>query len=492
MRSFYPFRLLGPALLVLLAGASYGLAADNQPLNEQVASLMSEAEQLRAPEFSPSNYSKAVSARSEGALGKARKYARRAILISQKVSLEYRDMLEARDRMQLTQAINYRADLVRRAEKHFKDVINAIENGQDQKARRGARIALQELYAASVVAAREQIIRPLSKSIAASRKVSARKYAPGALDSALDAQRRAEKIIREDPGAMVKARNIARKGEEQARRAARIGALGTLLRRNPSELEGWLAAEDGRMMAIARALGIQLPSEQEPEEQLAAIENAILDIRQAHAAQMRDAEQQITELSGKLAKYEGELAVMQDLQRQYQAELSGMQELQQKYEGELSDMEELRHKLQLRREAEAKIKRIASLFDPEKTEILLTPDADVILRMKGMNFRSGSAVIPPQSYELLDQVVQAIAIFPDRPVRIEGHTDYIGTSDYNLNLSERRAESVREYITSVVEDHAPEITAVGYGEDRPVANNETAEARKKNRRIDIVLLVPGK
>ncbi|MFQ5356265.1 MAG: OmpA family protein [Mariprofundaceae bacterium] len=490
MKPFYSFTLLNMAMLILLAGEPLASAADNQALSEQVKSMMAEAEQLRAAEFSPSNYTKAKSALSEGSLEKAREHAQRAILVSQKVSIDFQDMVEARDRMQLTGAKNYRADLVKRAETHFSDVIKAVEKGQGIKAKRDAKIALLELHAASVVAAREQIIRPLSKSIAASRKVSARKFSPTALDKALNAQRRAEKIIKEDPGSMVKARNIAKKGEEQARRASRIGSLGRQLSRNPSNLESWVADADNRMMAIATALGIQLSSGQSAREKLASIESAIQNIRQSHAIQLQDAEQQISELSTKLAKYEGELTVMQDLQRKYQTELSGMQELQQKYEGELSDMAELRRKLQLRREAEAKIKHIANLFDPEKVEILLTPDADVILRMKGMNFRSGSSVIPPQSYVLLDQVLQAIAIFPNRPVRIEGHTDFVGMSDYNQRLSEHRALAVKEYLVSIVEDHKPEISAIGFGENKPIANNETAEVRKKNRRIDVVLLAP--
>ncbi len=490
MKPFHSITLLSVTTLILLTSGAFALAADNQALSEQVESLMAEAEQLRATEFSPSNYAKAKSAQSEGSLERARKHAQQAILISQKVSIDFQDMVEARDRMQLTGAKNYRADLVKRAETHFSDVVKAVEKGQDVKAKRDVKVALLELHAASVVAAREQIIRPLSKSIAASRKVSARKFAPKALDKALNAQRQAEKIIKEDPSSMVRARNIAKKGEEQAKRASRVGSLGRQLSRNPSTLESWIADADGRLMAIATALGIQLSSGQSSRQKLASIESAIQNIRQSHAAQLQDAEQQISELSTKLAKYEGELTVMQDLQRKYQSELSGMQELQQKYEGELSDMAELRRKLQLRREAEAKIKHIANLFDPEKVEILLTPDADVILRMKGMNFRSGSAVIPPQSYALLDQVLQTIAVFPNRPVRIEGHTDFVGMSDYNQGLSERRALAVKEYLSSVVEGRKSEISAIGFGEDKPIVNNETAEVRKKNRRIDVVLPAP--
>ena len=119
-----------------------------------------------------------------------------------------------------------------------------------------------------------------------------------------------------------------------------------------------------------------------------------------------------------------------------------------------------------------------------------TADADVILRMKKLNFLSGSAVIPPEAYVLLDNAITSIGIFPDRAVRVEGHTDFMGTNDYNQKLSERRANAVRDYLTSQMEGSENRISAIGHGEEKPIANNETAEGRTKNRRIDIVLIAP--
>jgi len=181
-----------------------------------------------------------------------------------------------------------------------------------------------------------------------------------------------------------------------------------------------------------------------------------------HLAQITDADKQVRELGEKLAKYEGEL----------------------------SDMAEVRRKLQLKREAEAKIKRLTKLFDPGAVEILLTPDADVILRMKKLNFLSGSAVIPPEAYVLLDNAIKSIEIFPGRSIRVDGHTDFMGTNEYNQELSERRANAVQEYLLLQMPGNAPRFSAIGHGEEKPIANNETAAGRTKNRRIDIIMLAP--
>ncbi len=71
---------------------------------------------------------------------------------------------------------------------------------------------------------------------------------------------------------------------------------------------------------------------------------------------------------------------------------------------------------------------------------------------------------------------------------MEGHTDAFGSDETNLMLSQERADAVRKYLLANMRDLSREdVGAVGFGESRPVANNETAEGRAKNRRIDVVI-----
>ncbi len=75
---------------------------------------------------------------------------------------------------------------------------------------------------------------------------------------------------------------------------------------------------------------------------------------------------------------------------------------------------------------------------------------------------------------------------------VEGHTDSVGNDTMNLALSERRANSVRDYLLASTILPGSQVRALGYGETRPVANNETAEGRAMNRRIDVVILPEGR
>jgi outer membrane protein OmpA-like peptidoglycan-associated protein len=75
--------------------------------------------------------------------------------------------------------------------------------------------------------------------------------------------------------------------------------------------------------------------------------------------------------------------------------------------------------------------------------------------------------------------------------RIEGHADNVGSDAYNQSLSERRAESVVQYLAGRLSIEPERLLAVGYGESRPIDNNETEDGRQKNRRVQIVNLGTG-
>jgi OOP family OmpA-OmpF porin len=78
--------------------------------------------------------------------------------------------------------------------------------------------------------------------------------------------------------------------------------------------------------------------------------------------------------------------------------------------------------------------------------------------------------------------------YPDTKIAIEGHTDSIGSNEYNQKLSERRANSVKNYIIDNFGIDAKRLRAEGFGETRPIADNNTDEGRQRNRRVESVLI----
>jgi len=107
--------------------------------------------------------------------------------------------------------------------------------------------------------------------------------------------------------------------------------------------------------------------------------------------------------------------------------------------------------------------------------------------LEGVLFETGSANIQDESFPRLDRVVEYMTHHPSTRIRIAGHTDDVGNPRRNQRLSERRAEAVREYLVSEGIE-GDRIEAVGFGDERPVASNDTEEGRQQNRRIEAIEL----
>ncbi len=107
--------------------------------------------------------------------------------------------------------------------------------------------------------------------------------------------------------------------------------------------------------------------------------------------------------------------------------------------------------------------------------------------VEGINFKTKSAVILKGSYVILDKAVKVLTSFPDVRLEISGHTDAKGKADFNRDLSQKRADAVKEYFVKKG-IAATRLTSVGYGMDRPIADNKKEAGRSKNRRTEFALI----
>jgi len=141
----------------------------------------------------------------------------------------------------------------------------------------------------------------------------------------------------------------------------------------------------------------------------------------------------------------------------------------------------------------AAIGRMMDNQEREMREALAASEAAAVRRegnllavtFKGdVTFDTDSAVVRPGLFAEIDRVAGVLVNYPDTLIRVEGHTDSRGSEEYNLNLSIRRAESVRSLLLQRnVADNRIEM--VGYGETMPAANNDAPEGRQMNRRVEI-------
>jgi outer membrane protein OmpA-like peptidoglycan-associated protein len=117
-------------------------------------------------------------------------------------------------------------------------------------------------------------------------------------------------------------------------------------------------------------------------------------------------------------------------------------------------------------------------------------DRGVVVTLGDVLFETGRADLKSGSRQTLDKLTTFLQAYPKRNVQIEGFTDSVGGDDYNQGLSERRADSVRDALTSmgIARDR---ILTKGLGKGSPVGDNGTAAGRQQNRRVEVLILDEG-
>jgi outer membrane protein OmpA-like peptidoglycan-associated protein len=256
-----------------------------------------------------------------------------------------------------------------------------------------------------------------------------------------------------------------------------------------SAREATQMAEDGRRIAIQKEadLAAQATAQREADAQARAA-NA-----QAQAA---DAQARATQEARLRADAEAATAAAQSQKREAEIAMASAREAQQSADAArmaaLAEQQKLAsEKLAAdaaRAQSEQDAQHLREKLKDQLNMILMTRDTarGLIVNMSDVLFDTAQATLKPGAREKLAKVSGILLAYPSLHVAVEGHTDSVGGDDYNLKLSERRADSVRAYLIENGISPA-NIEAHGMGKDNPVASNDTAAGRQQNRRVEMVV-----
>ena len=140
-----------------------------------------------------------------------------------------------------------------------------------------------------------------------------------------------------------------------------------------------------------------------------------------------------------------------------------------------------------RLEADLASQQITSLTRQLENLQLRETESGVVVTLGDVLFASGQTTLVEGGRSSLAEVVDLLQTEPDKKIRVEGHTDSLGDAETNLQLSEQRAQAVLEALVSMGVS-SERISALGMGEDFPIASNEDEDGRARNRRVDVILL----
>jgi len=115
------------------------------------------------------------------------------------------------------------------------------------------------------------------------------------------------------------------------------------------------------------------------------------------------------------------------------------------------------------------------------------PDAGVVITLNNVIFQQAQATLEPESYKQLDYVVEMMNENPKMVIQLEGHTDFLGNANRNLKLSEERVAAVRDYLVSQGLDRK-RIKLKAFGGSMPLSREDTPEAHRLNRRVELRIL----
>ncbi len=202
-------------------------------------------------------------------------------------------------------------------------------------------------------------------------------------------------------------------------------------------------------------------------------------------AQIKKTEQELKTANKQIAAAQEELSKLEAKKQALQKDLSESQ-------AQMATLSDIEAETKRRNEIYAQfVNRLQTMIDGGQLTVSIEQGRIVINLPNNVLFKSGSASLNPEGKEALAQIAAVLSQFSDRRFQIEGHTDNkpIKSARFpsNWELSTSRALTVIHLLTEM--DVAPEnISAAGFGEFRPRADNETEEGLKLNRRIEIVML----
>ena len=357
------------------------------------------------------------------------------------------------------------AEIWQEAQRKFGEAIRILERGDLKLAQRRGIEATALYRDAELFAIKAQYLSETRELLAEAERRRIGRYAPITLGKAKQLLADAERELNENRYDTDLPRSLAKRANYEAKHAIYLAEIVGRERDRDVTVEEIVLEWEKPLTAIAGAADV-VPDMQDGPERLTAELVAYVDTLRADVQRL---EQEQSENEIRLADMEEELRV-----------------LDERLGGATAERAALIQRLEAQARVKEQFERVEKMFTPDEARVFRQGNS-VILRLVGLAFDSGEAKLDPANFDLLGKVEKAIDVFPRSELTIEGHTDSFGGDDFNQKLSQERAESVQQYMINAMRIPGYRLIATGYGETRPVASNETASGREKNRRIDVVI-----
>lgn len=377
----------------------------------------------------------------------------------------YPHLLTAREDAIEANAIDFAKELYEKAEGLFLETAQVLEKGDIKKAKERSLSAERAFREAELFAIKANIVGNVKEHLKKAQDNDVHKYAPITFTRAQTLLAETENMLSSDRSAKTEARQNAEMAAYEVKHATFLANVIQKLKKDDANWEKLILQNEKYFTQIISQLGFAPEFDQGFETPVNEAVEAIKNLKkekQQLANEISSQDQTIESLNSEIIKLKSEL----DKSKEQEAGLKA--------------------KLALEQQQKDKFKKVESIFMKDEAKVIREGD-QIRIRLIGLNFQSGKYIIDPNYFSLLTKLQRVINLFPDYHITIEGHTDTKGDDRTNQSLSLRRATAVKSYLQANMPLNDSQISAVGYGESKPIASNETEEGRAQNRRIDVVL-----
>ncbi len=491
------FRTLGRAsAAIMLLTLAFVPAAQGQAIEDELKRVEQRLEDARASQIdlvSPRHFSEAEKKLGEAKSryergGKIEEIRKRLSEVQSELTkaqgyeevgkVLLRSALEARSAAAEAGAPEFAANEWKDAESIMREAGERVERGDQNGTRSRATSAEQVYRAAELVAIRADVLGRARTSRQAAVQAEAQKWSAATFADADGLLRQAERELTENRYDRSGARELARRSQSQFVRAERIARAARRIDEDVRKrVEGLVLEQEGHLARVAESLSLAA----DLAEGVEPIANEVITSIESLYEDRSNLQEELTRKNGEVDRLRNvEMTRLKELVDSLDTRLAMLEQRERAVMAELREREE----------EEEKVNRVKSAFSPEEAEVSISGN-QLVMRLFGLTFPSGSAEIRPDNFSLLTKVQRVLREFPNSPVVVGGHTDSRGNDATNLALSQRRADAVREYLLANMSISEQRISAIGYGEARPIASNDNAAGQARNRRIDILVSMSG-
>ncbi|MGH8496313.1 MAG: OmpA family protein [Gammaproteobacteria bacterium] len=464
--------------LCLLLPATAGAQELRENLFADATAAYRAAREAQADRLSPRNYRSAIEAYQEAenrydrggnvervreSLAEAEQYFGRAAQTAELAREALASLIDARDDAEIAGAPGFSAELWEDAEERFEVAAIELERGDRKLADRRAAEAEAVYRDAELLSIKANYLSDTRDLLRQADEQRVERYAPKTLAKAEALLAEAERAITEDRYDTDRPRGLAQEAQYEVRHAIYLAEYLRKAGNDDWTVEDVVLDWEQPLQRLAAGLDVRIELD---EGYAPATDSLVADIEDLRAESQR--------LGQEVEQSRRRIVGLEDEIRELDARLGGASE----------ERQELVQRLAAQARVREQFAQIEGMFERSEAQVFRQAD-DVYIRLSALSFDSGRATIDPGNFGLLTKLERAIQVFPDAHLVIEGHTDSYGGDAENFELSQRRAEAVRQYLLANARLDPARISSVGYGETRPVANNETADGRAKNRRIDV-------